>query len=747
LTNVSVIVLNLSGITVDKVYIHPYLGVTMKLLLTITIAILPTILFAEMNCSPIAGGESGIQACTQQQSQSDGSCPCKDAKKSAVLESQGVNCSTPLRCEDNDLFADGKKKSRKELSEIRKNMTKMCKKKAKEYKKALFKHLLKQFKLAQAFQALLKKKKYKAKFNNGRPVESSTELGPNDIAKMTPAQLNQYMINKLEEKFPGLSAMAKKAKGKPEYKYGFHESETIPINVVIQKKGKKACVVNLEEAPDRAKFTPQECEFCEPKDIKESFVDDCAYMTSSTYPEQKAHQLLGINSKKKSRYCQPNMEGHESDMSEIDKMAKRLCGIAQDGLTPDFTIETSRNLYNDKTVNLAQKRGEFIQKYLYDDLKKNCKLDKGPSWIKEESAFRKQIKIRHPEYVGNKTPGNYGPNPYADKKQQANEIANLKKTLELESKGIDDKISIVDAEIERLQGEKGNIEKAAKNHQTEYEKAKKELEAMTDMTEVTSRYNHLEQIANSIQQLYNRLDLLEQRISDANSEKAGLLKQKANYTIDKITGKVGLLKEFYKEKNEGNPVFSKNKWDKKLFNDFKMVRITGKAVEESTLGTELAGISPELSIMLNTLVEMDTFTCVVEPISTKKRSLEGILKGAGKVAMGITLPIVGIGAGVGAVLASPFTTLASLLCFGCGKPGKVLPKWMTYGNLTTLDLSRPSRKAAWKATKKFVKSYVTLGGRLKVKSHKKRTLHDNMDELAKEYYGDDYKKKSKPPDK
>jgi hypothetical protein len=691
---------------------------------------------AERICSALESAE--LQTCVEIPS----STPECNLQENKIMEHVGTNSDTPLQCSDSEIFEGGAKKSKKEISALKNDYNKLCKKKAKEYKRAVTKHLMQEMKLGQAFQALLKKKQYSTKFNNGKPEKPSVSVNPNDLENMSAADLNNHILNELEKKFPGLRDMANKAKDKPAYKYGFHESETVPLNVVFQKQKGKACTVNLSELPEKEDFTPAACDFCEEKDIKNSFVDDCAYMVSKDYPEKSAQQLLNLKAANKNEYCQPSMDNRDSDMAEINKMAKRLCDIAKSGMTPDFTIETSRNLYADKTQDLAQKRGDFIQKYLQNKLKSDCELSDTPSWLSNEEVFAEKIRVTHPEYVGSSQAGDYGPSPYAGIEEQPAQIENFQKTLLLEKQKIEKRIQDSEALLAKLMGEKNNIVTAANDHKKAYKENKLQLEKSQDLRKISSGYQELEQTSNIVQNLYNRTNELDQKISDTNREVQGLRKQLQNYSENKMSEKVKLLQDFYQEKNaKGTP--NKAEWDQKLFNDFKMVKISGKAKEESAIDSDTDLLSPELSIALNTLVEIDTFTCVVKPISTSKVSLEGILKGSGKAIMSITAPLAGAAALGGAIVAMPFTTGASLICKGCGKPGETMPSWMAYGNLTTLNMNKSARRNSWKETKRYLDDYVTLGGRLNVKSQKNSTTHDNFDALAEEYYGDDFQNKSK----
>src|SRR5690606_12915844 len=117
------------------------------------------------------------------------------------------------------------------------------------------------------------------------------------------------------------------------------------------------------------------CELCKPETIQNNFTNDCAYMVNAEFSEKEARKLVGAesikdNGVKEDSHCNHDMKGVENDMTEINKTVEKLCRIAKEGLVPEFNIETSRNEYNDKTNDLALKRGEFTRKYIFSMLKK-----------------------------------------------------------------------------------------------------------------------------------------------------------------------------------------------------------------------------------------------------------------------------------------------------------------------------------------------------------------------------------------
>lgn len=449
-------------------------------------------------------------------------------------------------------------------------------------------------------------------------------------------------------------------------------------------------------------------------------------MTSSNFSEEDALKVVGSNKNKRNEYCQPSMDKKNSDMSQIDSMAKQLCDIAQKGLVPDFDIETTRNLYHDKTENLAGKRGEFIQKYLKDKVKKECVLEEAPDWLEDSEEFATKVRVKHPEYLGRDKKGDYGPDPYASEDKQEEEIENLAKTMESEKQKLIEKRDAKQKEMDSMKDQKKLVEADIAQLKKQYHELQKELAGTTEIGRMNQIYQDLSVISNGMHDLYNNMDSLDQKLNDNLQEVQGLGERIGKYGFDRINRMQEMLKAFYADK-KSNPNHDKTAWDKKLFNQFKMVRISGKAVEDHGIPSIEDGLSPELSVALNALVKLDQFTCSMEPIETHKNKISGTLKVLGKVGLAIASPVVaGIGIGA-AVVASPFTTTASLFCQGCGKPGQTMPRWMMFGNPRALDLKKGWPKRLKKDVSEGVEAYFNLGGLLKIKKGDRETTVHELD--------------------
>jgi hypothetical protein len=138
---------------------------------------------------------------------------------------------------------------------------------------------------------------------------------------------------------------------------------------------------------------------------------------------------------------------------------------------------------------------------------------------------------------------------------------------------------------------------------------------------------------------------------------------------------------------------------------------------------ELHSFDPEIATKMEKLLALQTYTCHLNPITTKKMSLEGALKFPLKVATILTLPVLAVGAGAGVVALSPLNTIINLFCQGCSKPGGTLPRFFAIGDIGQLNLKKGSRRQTWRKTKTFIKNYVNWGGVIKMDTDKYLSKH------------------------
>lgn len=682
-----------------------------KVLLPLLVLV-ATPVMAEVVCS----GEDQYQQCYEVPSQDPTEC---DQQPDKIVEHAGV-INEPLVCDNQTLLGSGK--SEDDVEEAKKEYTRQCKKKAKAYKKALMKNLFRKGKFGQWVQALFKKKQYDASVKNGKRTDQKINLDPEMLAGKSEKEIEDMILSELEKTsgIKDLKAKALLAQEKPEFKKGFHEAESVPLNVMVQTKKRQSCKVEVGALPKLEETPVKKCEFCVEKNITSSFTNDCSYMVTKGLSEADAQKLVGA--KKTTDYCNHDMNGVENDMSEVENMASQLCDIAKSGMKPQFKIETSRNLYKDKTVDLAKKRGEFIQKYIRSKLMDPKKCDLGgdaPDWLSDEAEFNKAVEVTHPYYEGG-AKGDYGPSPYAaNADEQSKNINDLQATLLKEKQDLQAKGKASSEEKALLEKDVADLKSQISQLQKDYNVLKAKLSSIKQIDQsVLEMKDQLEQISHLIQDKNSRINEKRQKISDAGNQLAGYSAKLKTVDASNVE-KVRLLKEFYEEKNGGRvPARSTEEWDKLLFNSFKMVRISGKAVDDSILpGVDPKYITPAVNIALNAMVDVDNFTCVVEPLETHKTTIGGILKFPVKVAMVLTTPVVAVAGAAGALAISPLTTGASFFCEGCGDPGNT-PPILRVGNWRHLDLSRSSRHEAWEATKGAFKVYTSWGGLLDVNKNK-----------------------------
>jgi len=315
-----------------------------RLILLCLILALTSSAYAEVICS----GSGEYQQCVNMPSEDPLTCNVEENK---ILEHTG-SLEEPMSCDDKSMLGeDGK--SKEEIADAKKEFNKLCKKKAKAYKKALMKNLMSKGKVGQWVQALFKKKKYKTKIDGTSNKDRNQKLSINtdELEGKSEKEIEDYILSELEKSsgVKDLKAKALAAQEKPAFKLGYHESETVPLNVMVQTKGKKACKVEVADLGKLPEAPIKKCEFCVEKNITGSFTNDCSYMVNKGQSEKESLALVGAN--KVTDYCNHDMSDAENDLSEVENMSKQLCDIAKSGMRPDFKIETSRNLYNPTTIS------------------------------------------------------------------------------------------------------------------------------------------------------------------------------------------------------------------------------------------------------------------------------------------------------------------------------------------------------------------------------------------------------------
>jgi hypothetical protein len=689
-------------------------GQALKALLIFSLLIHTAVVYANLDC--VAGDDPQLLTC--------------DAKEPELkpngCQQEAINTGTEnlekiseqlngQACEDQDIW---KGMTQIEREKKLKELTKLCKKEAKAYKRSVFNSLLKQGKLGQALQAIFKRKK-KIIGKNG--LDTTIKQ---DIAGLSSEEIKKLIKDEIAKINP---ESVKKGN-----KTITNHSKTIPFNISINDGKGISCAVKAKDFPSEPAYEKPECIGCEPLDIMSSFTNDCSYMvdrSSGLTEEVVLKEILQVSPKDKKQYCQPDMTKNNdkgnNDLTKINKLAQDVCKQIQAGEEPHFTVETSRNLYNDLTPQLAYKRGLFVQKYLSWHLKKNCDLQ-GETY---EKGFDSVVDVKLPVYGSGEenfkdwNQGDYGPSPYAttDAEIKAEEYK-FSQNLAREEAELKQEIADIKKQIEDLKKQINTQDKETITLKKSYDDAKRQVENMKkfDQTFVDSSQQILANIGNQTMSNYSdkhllmkKKDILEKKLVVSNNRLASF----ATKTIEKKK----LLQEFY----AAGPNRNRSEWDEKLFNSFKMARITASSPATDDVDIDpIEKFDPEIAVMLKEMMALRTYTCNLQPIQTKKARLEGILKFPLKVATILTLPVVAVGAGAGVLALTPVNTAIGVFCRGCSEPGGKLPRFFAIGDLTQLNLSKSSRKSAWRATKGFISSYVNWGGALKVKGRREITKHD-----------------------
>lgn len=570
----------------------------------------------------------------------------EDENMSQLSEaSQGISSGEPPACNDQELGFGDKKLSKDEELEIKKDLLKQCNKAFKKHKRAFAKQLFKNGRIFKALGVLLRKKK-KLKDIRGASIPSS-ELhveGENlaDLDKKI-AEEEARIVAEIKAQFPGgfdESDPYYKDNGKLfEGKYSFGvEGQMSTASHIYLKDRDRVCKMDVE-MPKIKDIDLPPSNLIPPLDITDSFPDDCAFMVSDKFSEKDALKLLG--SKDRKDYCSDNQKIENSDLVKKDKtgntafdylnkLSDSFVKAAEDGLTPKFTLNVSRNLYPDETRPLAEKRGEFIQKYIFEDLSKKMKEqekvsgEKSPAWASDFKEFQKVFVLKFPEYQGLSEKGDYGPNPNAKPEEFETEKNNLKislekKVLEINKdiSAIEDKntgsIKILTDKIAKLEKDKLDLEKQRNSLQNTIEK-------QTDFKQADELVSQLNELSSKLYQVNYEIAKSKRELDQ---EKQLLTFHKSKLAKNNPAQQVKLLDEFYKNRPESFDRNYKNQWDEKLFKNFKMVAIEGTFDGEAQDDIEVAGnVTPKIKYMIDNVINAQAFTCDYSMKDAHQRSLD-----------------------------------------------------------------------------------------------------------------------------
>jgi hypothetical protein len=536
-------------------------------------------------------------------------------------------------CDEKDLNFDDKPLTAKEVSELKNDLLKSCNKAFKKHKRTFAKQLLKDGRLFAALRVLSRKKKkiqdIKQKIMSEKisaEAESLEELN----AKIK--QEEDKILQKFQEHSPGsldpdskyYSENNKLCNGK--YSLSANGIMKTPSHVYI-KKNDIDCKIDLN-VPNVEDIKLPEAKSVPPLDISDSFPDDCAYMVSDKFSEEDALKLLGDNVR--ANYCSNNQQIDQFDLEQgkkafdyLDEIGKSFLEAAGEGLTPDFTLNVSRNLYPDEVRPLAQKRGEFVQKYIFNKIQKEAHLlgEDAPSWMVDFQEFAKVFKLKYPTYEGSSATGDYGPNPYATPDQFDAEKNKLKKTVDTKSSEIQKIIASIDDKktgtIKQLNDIISKQEDERLKLKTKINELSAKMEKKTDLTKLNEELAIISNHNEELQKISYNIASNKKRLKDQSE----LLKyQKSRLTKTDSKTQVELLEEFYKNRPGNFDRNYKNDWDKKLFNNFKMVAIEGSFKGDDHFTPELdSDVTPRIQLALEKTINAQSFNCNFSMQDLKQR--------------------------------------------------------------------------------------------------------------------------------
>lgn len=645
-----------------------------------------------------------------------------------------------------------------------KDLTKQCRKKAGAFKRAVFKDMIfgdkKDKNFLHAIQALFKRKSKLYDTNMSSRSLGELEINVEDLKKLSPEdaeEFSQEMINYLENNVEGIKDFVDKHHNSKNAFRGSDSVTSYPLSLTMKTEAGETCIVKATDLPELPE-PDYKCLHCTNTEQQNNFTNDCSYMVNKNVTigdkvldDDYARDLMSAGDRyslngEPDGYCQKSkdeMNKTENKMDEILDVYDKLCALAETDKVPSFKIESSRNLYSDETPQLALKRGKFTQKFLYEKLKAECvpKLVANgkavPGWL-DENEFKQHVEVHMPKYERpNNVAGNYGPKPDATPEEQEKEKKYLRETLKLERDDIKKQKDYYENEIAAID-KKINIE---------YEEGKVGLLALIQAAE--QNYNSIKEFivtGDNDQKIVDQKDLA---LSEASGHYADLktslyrLKQKRfeyeekknsfkqilespKYAKDEL-GEfviVNKLDEFYKS-NVPQTGSLREDWDKKLFNQFKMARISGGVDDESDPFSGIPNylINHKLSRYLNAMVELESFDCEIKPFETK--SAKGVRVGL-QIATAVTMPVIAPLAGVGYLVGKGIKGIAKgIKCLVTSKSDCKTPgfhyKAKGYRNKHSRRGNKGFLANLALNIKNGVKEWITWGGILEVKGSKVKT--------------------------
>ena len=533
----------------------------------------------------------------------------------------------PPSCGEEDISVDGNKLPKEEVAQIKQDLLKECNKAFKKHKRAFAKQLLKNGRIFGAMKVLMRKKNKLKDIKNENDSKTITATNESlvDLEKKIKEEEDK-IVEAFKKEFPGgfnesdpyYNDNKKLCNGK--YSLGVDGQMSTPSHIYIDNQD-TVCKVDVD-VPNIKDIKLPPANLIPPLDITDSFPDDCAFMVSDKFTEADALKLLGAKSR--SDYCSANQQISKSDAAnkdaqgknafdDLDQWSDSFTQAADEGLTPDFTLNVSRNLYRDEVRPLAQKRGEFVQKYVFKQLQENAKGlgEKAPAWMTSFDEFSKVFKLKFPKYEGQSTVGDYGPNPSATGEEMEIEKKNLKLTLENKVAEINKSISSIEdknsGSIKKINDLIAGDKKLKKEFENKVSSLSKSMEKKSDFNDMNKNLDDLNELNKELYKVKFRLAQSERKLQE---DKDMLAYHKARLVKTNPQSQVALLDQFYKNHPEGFDRDYKNAWDEKLFKNFKMVAVEGTFKGEKEFTPDLdSEITPKIQYTLEKVINSQAFSC------------------------------------------------------------------------------------------------------------------------------------------
>lgn len=571
------------------------------------------------------------------------SCSLEATEHTSVEELSPVltaaSTTEPPSCNNKDFQLGDKPLPDEEAEAIKHDLLKQCNRAYKKHKRAFAKQLFRNGRLFGAMKVLMRKKKKLKDIESNRNSESVTAQSDSleDLNKKIDEE-EKKIIEAFKKEFPGgfnesdPYYVDNKSLCNGMYSLGVDGQMSTPSHIYVEK-GDVLCKVAVEVPKVKTLQLPP-ANLIPPLDITDSFPDDCAFMVSDKFTEADALKLLGA--KTRGDYCSNNQVIDKNDevrkdakgnsaFDYLDQLSDSFTEAAQEGLTPDFTLNVSRNLYRDEVRPLAEKRGEFVQKYLFSKLKENAKeLSDAPPWMTDFSEFSKIFKLKFPSYDGDSTVGDFGPNPYASEAEFDKEKQNLRTTLEKKQSEIKKSISLIEdsanGSIKRLSDSIAKDKKLKKELEKKLSFLSHDIEKKTDFKDVETDFQSINEMNQEIYKVAYRIAQTERTLKEENDL---LSYHKSKLAKTSPSAQVNLLDQFYKSRPGTFDRDYKEQWDEKLFKQFKMVAVEGTFKGEKEFNPDLdEEITPKIQYAMEKIINSQSFSCNYSIEDHYRRKLE-----------------------------------------------------------------------------------------------------------------------------